>query len=69
MKGRTMRLLALACLVAAGLLTAGASATVPDRTLGWEAATWQACSNGMPEGHLPGLERQRSAHRGAGADG
>jgi len=37
-KGRTMRSLAVACLLAAGLLTAGATATVPDPA-GW-AARW-----------------------------
>ena len=54
MKGRTMRSLAVACLLAAGLLTAGATATVPDRTPRMGGGDVAGMQHGMPEGHLPG---------------
>jgi hypothetical protein len=53
-KGRTMRSLAVACLLAAGLLTAGATATVPDRTPRMGGGDVAGMQHGMPEGHLPG---------------
>jgi hypothetical protein len=49
-----MRSLALACLLAAGLLTAGATAAVPDRTPRMGGGDVAGMQHGMPEGHLPG---------------